>query len=419
VPQPKPIKEGCLQGGDPHAYGGREAIRALVMGTRPEEFQTAADSYDTVSELLTTTIATLGDSAARLVADGSWSGESARAMLTRMNRLQAYLQSLRGSLEAIPPGLANVGRELTSAKERFDETTAQRTRQVYAMGTGGEVPVNDPDEDARQFMVRLNGVFHQAHADLPDRLPWDAELASPAPPLPSSERTPTPVQSRGLPFEDTVPARSSTGLAATPGGDTPPSTGNGQPGGAMSETTLVSAQSPGTPGDARPSAMPGLPAATGSPMTPTQAMGTPAMGTPVTGTPVTGTPQQPAGNRSGQPTGLSPAPTSGPAPPRQGDTPADRVVGREDQFRDVSLVQDTGPSVRPGSVPIVDGSWPETRSPGSGGHAPGAPTAGGMPFMPMGGMAPIESQAGRRTFTSESGDDLFRPATDGGVPVVE
>jgi hypothetical protein len=154
-------------------------------------------------------------------------------------------------------------------------------------------------------------------------------------------------------------------------------------------------------------------------MTPTQAMGTPAMGTPVTGTPVTGTPQQPAGNRSGQPTGLSPAPTSGPAPPRQGDTPADRVVGREDQFRDVSLVQDTGPSVRPGSVPIVDGSWPETRSPGSGGHAPGAPTAGGMPFMPMGGMAPIESQAGRRTFTSESGDDLFRPATDGGVPVVE
>ncbi|NUT45188.1 MAG: hypothetical protein HOV86_34870, partial [Thermoactinospora sp.] len=103
MPEPKPIKDGCLQGGNAGGYGGREQIRALIMATRPDEFGPVADAYKATSELLGTAIEVLGDSAARLVADGNWGGESARAMLTRMNRLQVYLQALRGGVDDVPP----------------------------------------------------------------------------------------------------------------------------------------------------------------------------------------------------------------------------------------------------------------------------------------------------------------------------
>jgi hypothetical protein len=87
-----------------------------------------------------------------------------------------------------------------------------------------------------------------------------------------------------------------------------------------------------------------------------------------------------------------------------------------------SVPHETGPSVRPGVVPVVDGTWPVTRTASSGGPTGAAAGTGGMPFMPMGG-GPTGYEgapAAHRTVApppDESG--LFRPAYDPGRPVVD
>ncbi|TLF47372.1 hypothetical protein FE391_46195, partial [Nonomuraea sp. KC401] len=274
MPEPKPIRNGCLQGGNPAGYGGREEIRRMVMGTRPEEFGPVSDAYRSASELLTTTITTLGDSAARLVADGAWGGESARAMLARMKRLQTYLQALRDGVDTVPPSLETVSRELTSAKERFDQATEQRMYWVEAsgMGAGQSMPANDPDADAREFMTKLNGAYHQAYEAMPDRLPWDADLASPAPYMPPSERVATPLGSgHGSPPYDGT-AAAATDLAATPGSQPAPA---GTPPGAP-----AGGQAPANPGGTTAGGPPAGPAGA-PPPAPTSTAAGPAGPAPV------------------------------------------------------------------------------------------------------------------------------------------
>jgi len=83
---------------------------------------------------------------------------------------------------------------------------------------------------------------------------------------------------------------------------------------------------------------------------------------------------------------------------------------------------ETGPSMRPGVVPVVDGTWPLTRTASSGGPTGAAAGAGGMPFMPMGGgPAGYEgAPAAHRTAPPPPDDSgLFRPAYDPGQPVVD
>ncbi|MEU6715410.1 hypothetical protein ABZ897_28430 [Nonomuraea sp. NPDC046802] len=416
MPEPRPIKEGCLQGGNPNAYGGREQIRGLVMGTRPEEFGPVADAYKQTSRLLTDTIEELGEAAGRLVADGNWGGGSARAMLTRMNRIQSYLQALRGGVDGVPPSLENVSRELASAKERFDQATEQRTRNVYAMGSGGEIPVNNADEDARQFMVRLNGVFHNAHAGLPDRLPWDAALASPAPYLPPDGPAPTPpVRGGDLPFEDTVPVRATTDLAASPGYQA--TSAGPLPGASTTPGAIAPAHAPAPPvTTAPPVGVPTLPSA-GRPPGTTSTASAPNAQQP-NGGPVNA--QQP---NARQPIGPVHTPPPGVPTPPQGRSP----IGQDappDSRRDPSTTaqqaraSESGPSVRAGSVPVVDASWPAS-GPAPAGAERAATGGAGMPFMPMGAMAGQESQTSRRTGNARGGDDdFFRPAVDCGPPVV-
>ncbi|MFG6192419.1 hypothetical protein [Nonomuraea sp. JJY05] len=419
--QPQPIKHGCLQGGNVNAYGGREEIRRLVMGTGPEEFAPVVDAYEKTSQLLTDTIAALGDSAARLVADGNWGGESARAMLTRMNRLQAYLQSLRNGVDGVPPGLETVGRELASAKERFDKATEQQEYWVEAsgMGAGSMQPLNDPDADARAFMQQLNGVYQRAYTAMPDALAWDPELASPAPYLPPPvDPVSAPAQSADLPFESTVPARSRTDLAATPGH--PPTPAGPPPGqaavpGAPAGTPPLAtslANSPGAPpatGGAQPGPAGNMPPA-GLPPSPGTAPSGP--GAPTTGSAPARSARPPSRLSTDRPG------TNRPADPYPG-RPADPYQGRPTD-PGTSAAQEArpaGPSVRPGSVPVVDGSWPPARSPVAGTEA-GATASGGVPFVPMGG--PVnDGQNARRSTASKSGDDdFFRPAVVHGPPVV-
>ncbi|MEO3789180.1 hypothetical protein ABGB14_03165 [Nonomuraea sp. B10E15] len=409
MPEPKPIRNGCLQGGNVHGYGGREEIRRMVMGTRPEEFGPVADAYRAASELLTTTITTLGDSAARLVADGSWGGESARAMLARMKRLQTYLQALRDGVDGVPPSLDLVSRELVSAKERYDQATEQRTYWVEAsgMGAGQSMPANDPDADAREFMTKLNGAYHQAHTALPERLPWDAELASPAPYLPPSQQVATPLRSgdHGVPPYEGA-GRAATDLAATPGsrpapagspaghpggGPVPGSTGGGPPANAGAPYAAPTTTAAGA-GAARPgTAAPAVARQDGR-----QAGHPPAFGTPP---PVTAS--VPALRRDG-----GPSPATGHDPSATGDPARARSVAAE-----------TGPSVRPGTVPVVGATPPAIRAPVAGGEA-GVTAGGGVPFMPMGGAVPQDGRAGRRSLAPKGDDDFFRPAIDGGPPVV-
>ncbi|GAA3534050.1 hypothetical protein GCM10022419_011760 [Nonomuraea rosea] len=412
--EPQPIKNGCLQGGNPSAYGGREAIRGLVMGTVPEEFGQVAGTYQATSEALGSTITGLRESAGRLVADGNWGGESARAMLTRLDRIQAYLQTLRDGVDKVPPSLATVSRELGLAKTQFDEATAQRTRTVYAMGSGGEVPLNNPDEDARQFMVRLNGVFHQAHGELPDRLPWDAELAS-APPYQPPGRT--SASSGDSQFEDTVPARSTTALADTSGSQ--PTTAGLSPAAPITSPVTGPVTSPVTSPATGPGTVPGTLApiaaapagslasvpGTGQPSTDGSVPGTNSTARPGT----TGTPPQ---------TPVATVPTTVPTgtPPKPAGNPLTHSA--QDPYSGRALVAETGPSVRPGSVPVVDGSWPAAGPAAAAGER-GAQASGGVPFMPMAGGAPQDGQSARRSVTSKGGDDdFFRPVIDCGAPVV-
>ncbi|MER6004740.1 hypothetical protein ABT120_39740 [Nonomuraea angiospora] len=415
MPQPQPIKHGCLQGGNVNAYGGREEIRRLVMGTGPEEFAPVVDAYKKTSQLLTDTIAALGDSAARLVADGNWGGESARAMLTRMNRLQAYLQSLRNGVDGVPPGLETVGGELASAKERFDKATEQQEYWVEAsgMGAGSMESLNDPDADARAFMQQLNGVYQRAYTAMPDALAWDPELASPAPYLPPPVGPASvPAQSGDLPFESTVPVRSRTDLAGTPGQPLTPA-------GPLPGQAAV----PGAPAGASPPTSlanwPGVPPAVGG------GQPAPAGTVPPAGLlPPPGTVPTPAG-RDPRTTGTTPAATTRP-PSSQGNPgrpgtnrPVDPYQGRPAD-PGTSAAQEpgpSGPSVRPGSVPVVDGSWPPTRSPVAGAE-PGATASGGMPFLPMGGPGDGGQNARRSTASKDADDDFFRPEVVHGPPVV-
>ncbi|MEV6036662.1 hypothetical protein AB0L65_36310 [Nonomuraea sp. NPDC052116] len=409
MPQPQPIKHGCLQGGNVNAYGGREEIRRLVMGTGPEEFAPVVDAYKKTSQLLTDTIAALGDSAARLVADGNWGGESARAMLTRMNRLQAYLQSLRNGVDGVPPGLETVGRELASAKERFDKATEQQEYWVEAsgMGAGSMEPLNDPDADARAFMQQLNGVYQRAYTALPDALAWDPELASPAPYLPPPVGPASvPARSGDLPFESTVPVRSRTDLAGTPGHPLTPAgplpgqaAVPGAPAGASPPTSL--ANWPGVP----PAVGGGQPAPAGT--APPGALSPPGMA------------PTPAG-RDPRTTGTITAGTTRPPvnPGRPGtNRPADPYQGRPADPGTSAAQEPSGPSVRPGSVPVVDGSWPPARSPVAGAE-PGATAAGGVPFLPMGGPGDGGQNARRSTTAKNADDDFFRPEVVHGPPVV-
>ncbi|MGW3344378.1 hypothetical protein ACWDA3_13780 [Nonomuraea rubra] len=418
MPEPRQIKDGCLQGGNPALYGDRDAIKAQIMATGPEKFGPAVEGYQATARLLTTAITTLGDSAARLVADGNWGGESARAMLTRMNRLQAYLQSLRDAVNLVPPSLETVSQALASAKERFEQET--EPRNYYAMGSGSP---DNGDGRAREFMTRLNGAFHNAHTMLPDRLPWDARLASPAPYLPPPERAATPVQGGDLPYEDTVPARSAaTRLAQSSGYEA--ATAPAQPGPQVSNPV----QQPPTSGTPAPA----VTAGTGqlSSITPSQA------GTSGT-TPgnVPGTYPGP-GRPAARPNAFTPVPAARPnaltpVPPPASTTrpaPTGKPIGTPtvpetapvvSPIRDpytASAAQGPGPSVRPGSVPVVDGSW--TR-PLTAAAEPAAPGTGGMPFMPWGGAAPQDAQSTRHPAAARSADDFFRPEIDPGIPVVE
>ncbi|MGR6922174.1 hypothetical protein ACU635_48670 [[Actinomadura] parvosata] len=429
MPEPTPIKNGCLQGGNPNLYGGRDAIKALVMGTRPEEFGHVADGYLATSRLLTTAITTLGDAAARLVADGNWGGESAKAMLTRMNRLQTYLMALRDAVDRVPPSLQTVSQALTSAKERFEQETAPRN--YYAMGSGSP---DNGDGRAREFMTRLNGAFHNAHTALPDRLPWDAQLASPAPYLPPAERPVTPVSGGDLPYEDTVPVRSATQLAQSSGGRTPsyePSPA-APPGGYQA---AASAQAPASAGTGQLSGLtPGQGQAGGTPVglagtapgsIPGTAPGAATAGAATAG----GVPGAAAGvpgpyAGAGQPATAPPALTPATPSARPGlKSPAGEPAQSPaiSPFRDpstASAAQGAGPSVRPGSVPVVDGSWPAARPPATGAD-PAAPGMAGAPFLPFGGAAPQESRpAGRSTPARSADDDFFRPVIEAGPPVV-
>ncbi|WP_431927969.1 hypothetical protein [Nonomuraea jabiensis] len=418
MPQPQPIKHGCLQGGNVNAYGGREEIRRLVMGTRPEEFAPVVDAYKKTSQLLTDTIAALGDSAARLVADGNWGGESARAMLTRMNRLQTYLQSLRNGVDGVPPGLEAVGGELASAKERFDKATEQQEYWVEAsgMGAGSMEPLNDPDADARAFMQQLNGVFQRAYTSMPDALAWDPELASPAPYLPPPVGPASgPAQGGDLPFESTMPVRSRTDLAGTPGDPLTPAgplpgqaAVPGAPAGASPPTSL--ANSPGVPPAGGPAVGGGQPAPAGNVppagLPPSPGTAPPGYAPRATGTTPAATTRPPGNQRNPADPGTSRPGTNHPADPYQ--SPGTRAAQEP---------RPSGPSVRPGSVPVVDGSWPPSRSPVAGAE-PGATASGGVPFLPMGGTADGGQNARRSTASKGADDDFFRPAVVHGPPVV-
>lgn len=418
MPGPEPIKDGCLSGGNVDAYGGVAEIRRMVMGTMPEEFGPVAESYKSTSKLLTDTIESLRESAVRLVADGNWGGESARAMLSRMSRLQAYLQALRGEVDRVPPSLERVSRELAVAREAFDKATEQETMYVDAGMGGGVVPVGDPDEDARRFMRTLNGHFQEAYEAMPERLPWDAELASPVPYMPPPERAPSEPQGDRLQFEDTMPIRQArTDLAGTAGYQPPaasPAQAAAPPGGSPAAVPLPTPPL-GNASLTGVSTAGGPPSGTANGLLP----GTPPPDIPTAGAP---TPGGAAPGRGVQPhAGVPPTVATSP-PPGQNRSPS-RLAGPaagapHDPYATSRAAADTGPSVRPGSVPVVDGSWPATR-PIAGGGEPGPTAAGGAPFMPMGGMAPHEGQAGGRSKARKGGDDdFFRPAADGGPPVV-
>ncbi|GAA3141819.1 hypothetical protein [Nonomuraea salmonea] len=454
MPEPKPIKTGCLQGGDPQGYGGRDAIRTLIMSTRPEEFGPVAAAYRQTAELLTTTITTLGDGAARLVADGNWGGESARAMLTRMNRLQTYLRALRDRLEDVPPSLEGVAKELTTAKERFEQATKPQTH--YAMGSGSTDPAhptNDPDGAARAFIARLNTAFHTGHSALPDRLPWDAELASPAPYLPPPGEPGTTPARPGTSLSGTLdPTAGTPGTTAGTAPATPTSPGTA-PGTATSPGTAPgTATSPGSTTGPGGTALPGTvpqpgtagftgtglasttphPSATGSPGSPGSSAMTGSSG--LTGTSgLTGMPgamgatAQPGTTERGRPTDLVRPTDAGRStdsgfstdPGFSTDSGRPGDPGPVPYGRDTATAQ--GPSVRPGSVPVVGGPAAATGPPGGLGGEPGAAGmagAGGVPFMPMAAGAAADRQGTRRPGAGPADDDFFRPSVDTPPPVV-
>ncbi|HUR06205.1 MAG TPA: hypothetical protein VM347_26900 [Nonomuraea sp.] len=450
--EPKPIKEGALPAGAPESYGGRDSIRRLIMSTRPEEFGGVADAYQSTGTLLDQTIKELTNYASRLVADGNWGGESARAMLGRMARVQSYLGTLRSQIGDIPPSVQQAARELATAKEKFEQATQE---QYYTVDTGSYISRelgNDPDADAQRFLGELNGRLADAHGTLPARLPWDADLASSAPYPPAPVvRDSTPVGG-GIEFPDQESTRpvarlASVDRAASPIPVTPPATAStpaATP--AITPTAPLAASVPGTATPpslgTTPGQVPGLITSTG---------GTPSVAQPTGYPPTTGP----------TPTGIQPV-TAEPrrSPPgtgtrRPNQTPSDRTPSDQTPFdrtpsdgtssdptRSVldegptgarpasdqartplgGVPHETGPSVRPGVVPVVDGTWPATRTASSGGPTGAAAGTGGMPFMPMGG-GPTGYEGAptaHRTVAPPPDDSgLFRPAYDPGQPVVD
>ncbi|WP_345148611.1 hypothetical protein [Nonomuraea rubra] len=221
-----------------------------------------------------------------------------------------------------------------------------------------------------------------------------------------------------------MPARSATRLAQSSGYEaaTPPT----QPGPQASTPAQAGppAQQPPTSGTPAPA----VTAGTGqlSSITPSQA------GTSGT-TPgnVPGTYPGP-GRPAARPNAFTPVPAAQPNTPTPASTtrpaPTGKPIGTPtvpetapvvSPIRDpytTSAAQGPGPSVRPGSVPVVDGSW--TR-PLTAAAEPAAPGTGGMPFMPWGGAAPQDAQSTRHPAAARSADDFFRPEIDPGTPVVE
>ncbi|MEU7739218.1 hypothetical protein [Nonomuraea sp. NPDC049158] len=448
--EPKPIKEGALPAGAPESYGGRDSIRRLIMSTRPEEFGGVADAYRSAGTLLDQTIKELSQYASRLVADGNWGGESARAMLGRMARVQSYLGTLRSQIDDIPSSVQQASRALATAKEQFEQATQE---QYATVDTGSYISrelSNDPDADARRFLADLNGRLADAHGTLPARLPWDADLASRAPYLPPVVRDSTPTGG-GIDLESTHPvsrlasvdpaaspisaASPATPLAAAvPGTATPPTLGTtpGQVPGLITSTS-------GTPSVAQ---LTGYPPTTGTQPTtsePTRSRtGTrpdAARTDPTrTGDPRTGPTRTDSTRTDSTRTDSTRTDNPRTDSERTGDpyrsSPMHSVLDQSyesliaDQARSPlgGLPRETGPSVRPGVVPVVDGTWPATNPASSGGPTGAAAGTGGMPFMPMGGGpagyegAPV---AHRTAPPPPDEPGLFRPAYDPGQPVVD
>ncbi|MEU4226881.1 hypothetical protein AB0F17_21490 [Nonomuraea sp. NPDC026600] len=436
--EPRPIKEGALPAGAPESYGGRDSIRRLIMSTRPEEFGGVADAYRSAGTLLDQTIKELTTYASRLVADGNWGGESARAMLGRMARVQSYLGTLRSQIGDIPPSVQRAARELATAKETFEQATQE---QYYTVDTGSYISRelgNDPDADAQRFLAELNDRLADAHGTLPARLPWDADLASSAPYLPVPVvRDSTP---GGVEFPDQESTRpvarlASVDRAASPISVTPPATAS-TPAIAPTSTSaaLLAASVPGTATPptlgTTPGQVPGLITSTGG----TPSVATPTGYPPATGPTPTGLTAQPrrsptgTGIRQSDGTPSDQTPSDHTRPDRTSSDPTRSVLDEgppgTDQARTPlgGVPHETGPSVRPGVVPVVDGTWPVTRTASSGGPTGAAAGTGGMPFMPMGG-GPTGYEgapAAHRTVAPPPDDSgLFRPAYDPGQPVVD
>ncbi|WP_219470218.1 hypothetical protein [Nonomuraea rhizosphaerae] len=455
--EPKPIKLGPLPEGAPRTYGGRDAIRDLLAHTRPEEFGGVADTFRASGNLLTQTINDLTKYAERLVADDNWGGESARAMLGRMSQVQAYLSTLRDQITWIGPSINKVGSDLATAKQNFEDATKPIWEPIDSgspvnpdiASPGPSKMVNNPDADAQRFMAELNNKIKDAYRSMPEALAWDAALASGAPYMPEPEEHDSTPPDDGITYDDEQPTRPITHLT----GDT--------------------------------SAVP--PAAKAAPVTTLPAgvpAGAPAPGAPVTATPVPATGPAPAvvGTATADPARsslVSMAPTSvgtapqkvvgelaptrgGPSATHVGSVPA--TIGLEpvatepahtearrleptrsapdaapthstlddqprrngpDQVR--GPIQETGgPSVRPGVVPVVDGSWTAVGRPGTAGGPTGAVTGmgGGMPFMPMAGAGVAgdydSAFAPHRAAVRQPDDSsLFRPAHEPGQSVVD
>ncbi|MEU7830241.1 hypothetical protein [Nonomuraea sp. NPDC049129] len=446
--EPKPIKEGALPAGAPESYGGRDSIRRLIMNTRPEEFGGVADAYQSAGTLLDQTIKELSQYASRLVADGNWGGESARAMLGRMARVQSYLGTLRSQIGDIPSSVQQASRELATAKEQFEPAT----REQYAtVDTGSYISrelSNDPDADARRFLADLNGRLRDAHGILPERLPWDADLASSAPYLPPVVRDSTPTGG-GIDLESTRPVARLASVDPT-----------ASPISAAPQTAPLAAAVPGTATPptlgTTPDQVPGLITSTsGTPSVAQLTRYPPTTGPAPIGTnPTTSEPTRsltgarPDTARTDtartDPTRTDPTRTGDPRTDnlrtysertdgaRTGDPyrsgPMRSVLDQSSPIADQArsplggLPRETGPSVRPGVVPVVDGTWPATNPTSSGGPTGAAAGTGGMPFMPMGGGpagyegAPV---AHRTAPPPPDEPGLFRPAYDPGQPVVD
>ncbi|MFC7723028.1 WXG100 family type VII secretion target [Nonomuraea recticatena] len=390
----------------------------------PEEFSTVAHAYQSTAALLGDTVKRLKDYATRLVSDGDWGGESARAMLGRMALLQEYLHSLQAGLTHIPDALEMAGGELSVAKEKFDKATEQQYVTVDAGATVSAEFVNDPNADAREFMRQLNGRLAEAHRKFPERLPWDAELASAAPApdmLTLREGEPTMPSHLSMHathhplLDDTIaggsvahaaPSSAATSLAGTlpvllpedaPGGAPSVGSSGGSHG---APTGIHSARPPGGLVNGPPGGLPSV-AMDAPHTTPSPAPHEAAFHAPP---PRTGTQRA---DRSwwatddGGPSVIADA-----AAPSQGRRPP----GMSEP--------ETSPSFRPNIVPVVDGTSPALNS-SPGGSARPVTMMSGAPFMPPITQFGKDDVVEQRLF-SLRGDDarFFQSDDDTGTPVV-